>query len=76
MPPLDGYGIIAPYLDPSVRWKLASYGSAGLWLLFLALWYIHPLGNAFWNVVFTSSALGIPTDLAVEGLRGFQFWQR
>lgn len=77
MPPLDGYGIIAPYLNPDTRWKLARYGSAGLWLLFLALWYFQPLGDAFWAAVFhTSSALGIPTELAAEGLRGFMFWHR
>jgi Zn-dependent protease len=77
IPPLDGYGILAPYLSPSLRRTMASAGTWGLWVVFLVMWYVPPANEAFWSTVYgLSSRLGIPPFLAIEGLQGFQFWRR
>lgn len=77
IPPLDGYGILSPYLSASVRQKMASAGTWGLWIVFLVMWYVPAANEAFWASVFSVSGhLGIPPMLAMEGLQGFQFWRR
>jgi Zn-dependent protease len=76
IPPLDGYGILAPYLSPSVRRQMANVGTWGLWVVFLVMWYVPPANEAFWSTVYgLSSRLGIPPLLAMIGLQGFQFWR-
>jgi Zn-dependent protease len=43
----------------------------------LRLWYVQPLNQAFWDLVFgISNLLGVPDELGYEGLRAFRFWQR
>jgi Zn-dependent protease len=74
LPPLDGWGIIEPFVGESVRESAAELGRWSLWGLFLVLWYVPPVNAAFWGTVSVfSSSVGIPADLALKGYRAFRF---
>jgi Zn-dependent protease len=76
MPPLDGFGAIEPWLSEKWRESLRPISQNGIFILFLAFWYVRPLNHAFWTVVYAcSSALGVDPSLGYEGLRAFRFWQ-
>jgi len=73
VPPLDGYGIIAPYLNPELRQKANQASQWSIWALFLVLFFIPPVSRAFWNLVFgLSEFIGLPMDLAIQGFRAFK----
>lgn len=75
LPGLDGYGALAPWLDPALRRKLdAMAGWAFLVLLGLMI-AVPGFGQAFWAFVgFLTSAVGIPLQLAAIGYDQFRFW--
>ncbi len=77
LPPLDGYGALSPYLPPDLRARFGRLGGAGMWILFLLLWYVPFLGDAFWELVFRlAGGMGIPLPLAAQGLSALLFWRR
>ncbi|RME91458.1 MAG: site-2 protease family protein [Anaerolineae bacterium] len=77
LPPLDGYGALAPYLSPDLQARLGQIGGAGIWILFLLLWYVPFVDKVFWGLVFwLAGNIGIPLTLAGQGLAEFQFWRR
>jgi Zn-dependent protease len=77
IPPLDGFQAIAPWLKEDTREAMFRFSNQGMWMLFIALWYIQPLNAAFWDLVFwLSNILGVPDYLGYEGMRAFRFWRR
>jgi Zn-dependent protease len=77
VPPLDGFQAIAPWLPADVRDRMFAASNATQWILFLALWYVKPLNEAFWSVVFYfTGLLGVDPYIAIEGLRHFRFWEQ
>ncbi len=77
VPPFDGYGALAPYLPPRLRGSINQAGTMIMVIVFLVLWDVAFVNAGFWNLVFgISRNMGIPLDLAVIGLQGFQFWRR
>jgi len=77
VPPFDGYGALAPYLDGNLRASIAQAGGMITVVVFLVLWYVPFVNTAFWRLVFwIALRFGIPLDLAVLGLNSFQFWRR
>ncbi|MBN1202660.1 MAG: hypothetical protein JXJ20_12480 [Anaerolineae bacterium] len=77
VPPLDGYGIIEPFLDDRTRFQLRQIGGYSLMLIFVALWFFPPVANAFWGVVFdVCGDLSIPSWLINEGFLNFMFWRQ
>lgn len=76
LPPLDGYGMFRPHMDPAMRDSLDSFGRVSLFILFVLLWYVPIVGDVFWTFIFTfAEVLGIPTFLAGVGLSQFMFWR-
>jgi len=76
IPPLDGFGAIAPFLPDSVSEAAYAYGNYGVFIIFLCLWQVKPAYDAFWGIVNgIGSAIGIPLNLAYEGWDMFQFWK-
>jgi Zn-dependent protease len=76
LPPLDGYGIISPFLNPNLRAQMDQLSGAMIWVLFLVLWYVPVINNAFWSFVFTiANRMGVPLQLAGLGLSQFMFWR-
>jgi Zn-dependent protease len=51
VPPLDGYGIIEPYLPPDVREKARSMGWVGLFVLFFAFFQFPGLMARFQDLI-------------------------
>lgn len=76
IPPLDGYGIFAPFLPANIRVQADRVAGAGMWILLLLMWYVPIFGNLFWGgVAFVSSLIGIPNNLVFIGYDQFQFWR-
>jgi Zn-dependent protease len=57
VPGFDGFGIIAPWLPLSTRFLAYQYGQLAMFAVFLALWYVVPIRDAFFNSVFQLSTL-------------------
>ena len=77
LPPFDGFGALEPYLSGNIRFRVQQYAGIIPWVVFFLLWYIPAFYQGFWSVVFALAHLiGISPDLAIAGLRGFQFWVR
>ena len=75
IPPLDGYGIIAPFLPANFRARANQFGGFGIWILFLLMWYVPIFGALFWGIAGgVASLMGIPLQLAFLGQSQFQFW--
>ena len=68
LPPLDGYGIIAPFLSPAIQVQMERMRGYAIWILILALWYIPFVGRSFSLIVsLFSLALGADLSLAAQG---------
>ena len=75
LPPLDGYGVIAPYLPDDFRARANQFGGYGIWILFFLMWYVPFIGNLFWGISDAiASLMGVPLQLAFLGQSLFQFW--
>jgi len=68
LPPLDGYGVIAPFLSPAIQVQMDRIRGYAIWILILALWYIPAVGGFFWLVVsLISLVLGVNMNVALQG---------
>jgi Zn-dependent protease len=69
IPPLDGFGIIAPWLTPNIRNYLYRFAAYGFLLVFIALIWIQPVNDALWSAVDTLiAAFRVNPDLARAGI--------
>lgn len=76
IPPLDGFQAIAPWMRPDTRERLYSMSNVGLFVLFLALWYVKPFGAAFHGIVDSiCNFMGVDSYWADRGFRAFRFWE-
>lgn len=76
IPPLDGYGVIAPSFAPPVREQMDRLGNILIMVFFVALWYVQIVSDIFWYIVFIiANVLGLPIMLALQGMNLFQFWK-
>jgi Zn-dependent protease len=77
IPPLDGFGVVAPWLPSEVAqagWSIATFAPL---VIFLLIWYVAPVAQAFFNLIDGVLAhAGIDPVLVFFGLRAFQFWQQ
>jgi Zn-dependent protease len=68
IPPLDGFGIIRPWLPYSVQAAAAQFAQIGMMLVFIVLWTVAPIREAFFGLVFqVANGLGIYYGLIVLG---------
>jgi Zn-dependent protease len=75
IPPLDGYGIIAPFLPNDFRQQVNQFAGFGVWILFFLMWYVPIFGALFWGIAGgIASLMGVPLQLAFLGQSQFQFW--
>ena len=76
IPPLDGFGIIAPWLTPSLRITLYGLGSFGILLVFVLLNFNSDVNQFFWNTIFgLMRQINVTPGLALLGLQYFMFWR-
>lgn len=60
VPPLDGYGILEPWLPSTLQTRLRKFGRFGIVLVFAALWLSPEVNQAFWGIVFgVGNQLGV-----------------
>ena len=75
VPPLDGYGIIRPFLPREFQAKIDGAAQFGFYIVFGALWFIPQANYLFFDTVrFIGGLLGLPLGLAGEGYELFRFW--
>ncbi len=76
VPPFDGYGILAPFLNQDLRARINQAGNLIMLAVFFLLWYVPFVNDLLWKTVgWISVQLQIPLQLAVTGLSQFQFWR-
>ncbi len=77
IPPLDGYGVISPWLPRDVQQMAAAFLGYGIFLVFALFIFVPQLNAAFFDTVF-----GLLVHLRVNpysvalGFQTFDFWQR
>jgi Zn-dependent protease len=75
VPPLDGFGAIAPWLSESARQTAYRNTSVTFFVLFIALSFVPVINRAFWETVFAiNSLLGVPPELVRVGWNTYRFW--
>ena len=55
VPGFDGFGIIAPWLSLSARFVVLRYGQFAMFAVFLSLFYLKPVREAFFKTAFQLS---------------------
>lgn len=76
VPPLDGFQAIEPWLPGEWKEAIMPVASNGMFILFLLFWYVHPLNDAFWSVVYhITDWLGVDPIFSVMGQEQFRFWE-
>jgi len=76
LPPLDGYGVIEPFLNASTREMFDRTRGYMVFIIFLVIWYVPAVSNLFWGLIGTvANLVGIPMDLAFFGYDQFLFWR-
>jgi Zn-dependent protease len=75
VPPFDGYGALAPFLNMELRVKIAKWSAFITLGVFALLWYVPFVNNIFWIVVMLiGRILQLPLDLVLQGYQQFRFW--
>jgi Zn-dependent protease len=76
IPPLDGFGILAPLLSRNIRALMYSFSMFGFFLIFI-LFAMNPSIRTFFQSVVDSmmSTLNVNPLLADRGLYEFMFWR-
>ena len=68
VPGLDGFGIIRPWLPYSVQYSAMRYSTFAIYGTFILLWFVAPMRDAFFQLVFQLTSLGnIPLQLVTAG---------
>jgi Zn-dependent protease len=76
VPPFDGFGALEPYLPMEWRAKISEVRGMLSIAVFVLLWSVPFVYNAFWSLIFfLSQAVGVPLQTAIWGLNQFRFWQ-
>jgi len=70
IPPLDGYGIIQPWLPKNIQNKLQQFSSVGIFILFGILKFVPFLGGFLLIISgLIAQLLGVPLSLVLMGYR-------
>ena len=75
LPGLDGFGVIRPYLPAEIQQKAVRLGNLVFIGLFLAIFFVQPIADVLFGVVFLISDLfGVPRPDISAGYQAFRFW--
>jgi tetratricopeptide (TPR) repeat protein len=73
IPPLDGYGVIEPWLPQNIQIRLRKFSRVGIFFLFMLLWIVEPLNRFLSELSFSiARVLGISSRAIAEGFENFQ----
>lgn len=68
IPGLDGFGIIRPWLPYAAQDLAITFGQSAIFIVFIVLWFVPPVSNAFFQLVGHVSAFaGIDSSLIIFG---------
>jgi len=68
IPGLDGFGAIRPWLSYSAQATANRIVFAGIFIVFILLWYVPPIRDTFFVTIFhITDQLGIPAQLILSG---------
>lgn len=69
LPPLDGYGVIEPWLPANIRNSIAEKANMGFFILILLFWYCKPFAIFIQSIAVTLTALcGVNLRVVQHGL--------
>jgi tetratricopeptide (TPR) repeat protein len=75
VPPLDGYGILEPWLPERLRRQINRWSRYSMIALFGVLWTVPAANRALWRGVDAIAlTLGVPSDLSWLGYSLFRQW--
>lgn len=75
VPPLDGYGILEPWLPETMRRQLNRWSRYSMIVLFGILWTVPAANRALWGGVDAiARQMGVPTELSWLGYSLFRQW--
>lgn len=70
LPPLDGYGIIQPWLPRSMQQAIAERANLGFFILILLFWYCDPFADFIQGIAVSGTYLcGVNLHVVQHGLR-------
>jgi Zn-dependent protease len=76
LPPFDGYGVIEPFLNSTIRTQMDRTRGYLVFIIFLVLWYVPFVSDIFWGSIGSlAQILGVPMSLAGLGYDQFLFWR-
>ena len=74
IPPLDGFGIIRPWLPYSVQYAAMRFSLLAIYAVFALLWFVAPVRSAFYHAVLQLTALAnIDQALIIFGQLNMRF---
>ena len=77
IPPLDGFGILSPWLPREIRNGALAFGNYTFVVLFLLLWYVQPAYDLYRSTIYGLLAhLRIDQLFVGVGYGLFRFWIR
>ncbi len=72
IPPLDGYGVIEPWLPRGAQEAMNRFGQYGIWIVFGLLWFVEPLNAALWiTAMVLAHILSVPGAMIQTGYQLF-----
>ena len=72
IPPLDGYGVIEPWLPRGAQEAMNRFGQFGIWIVFGLLWFVEPLNAALWiTAMLIAHLLNVPGAMIQTGYQLF-----
>lgn len=76
VPPLDGFRAIAAWLPSHDKNRILATSNISQWILFICLWYVKPVQDVFWNIVFHLTNLcGVDFELILSGWQHFRLFK-
>lgn len=70
VPPLDGFGIVAPWLDRDVQRTIYSYSGLAFLVIFFVMMQDTPVSRGFWRVSYrVADVFHIPLDWAYYAMQ-------
>jgi Zn-dependent protease len=68
IPPLDGFGAVAPHLPAETQTRAYAFGNVGFFIMILLMWQVPEVGGRLWDEAFRfSDAVGVPILPAALG---------
>ncbi|NET51615.1 MAG: tetratricopeptide repeat protein [Merismopedia sp. SIO2A8] len=73
IPPLDGFGVLRPWLPPPLQAKARKFSKYGILVLFGLLWFVRPVNQFLWGIsALIVGLLGIPGEAIQAGAVNFR----